>query len=181
MAGVIENTRGWSCAPRTSRQVRTTLAGMALIGLSLGETHAAPALNPDVRPATINQTICVPGYTQQIRPSTSYTNGVKRKLLRDAASESSRLSDFELDHIVPLALGGHPRRLENLMLQPWEGSDGAKRKDRLEVKLQCLVCTGQLPLAEAQEAIYVDWQAAYHRYATLKCHRRRTLAWSDDS
>lgn len=44
--------------------------------------------------------------------------------------------NFELDHTIPLALGGHPRNLNNLMLQPWEGHDGAKRKDRLEVKLQ---------------------------------------------
>ena len=43
---------------------------------------------------------------------------------------------FELDHIIPLALGGHPRNSRNLMLQVWSGHDGAKRKDRLEVKLQ---------------------------------------------
>lgn len=62
---------------------------------------------------------------------------------------------------------------ENLMLQPWEGEDGAKRKDRLEVKLQCLVCSGQVPLDEAQDAIYTDWQAAYHLYARTKCHRAK--------
>lgn len=37
-------------------------------------------------------------------------------------------SQYELDHIVPLALGGHPRNLKNLMLQPWEGADGAHAK-----------------------------------------------------
>ncbi|MFT3848515.1 MAG: hypothetical protein QM739_07480 [Propionivibrio sp.] len=51
---------------------------------------------------------------------------------------------------------GHPRSLDNLMLQRWEGTTGAKRNDRLEVKLQCLVCAGQLGLAEAQQAIYTD-------------------------
>lgn len=34
--------------------------------------------------------------------------------------------------------------------------------DRLEVKMQCLVCVGQVTLEEAQQAIYSDWQAAYH-------------------
>lgn len=48
-------------------------------------------------------------------------------------------SDYELDPIIPLALGGHPRKLDHLQLQPWEE---VKRKDRLEVKLQCLVCSG---------------------------------------
>lgn len=134
-------------------------------------TFAGVALNPDVHQDTIAQTICVPGYTKTVRPSTTYTNGVKKKLLREAGIGEEHISEYELDHIVPLALGGHPRSLDNLMLQPWEGTDGAKRKDRLEVKLQCLVCAGQVPLQEAQQEIYTDWQAAYHKYATLKCGR----------
>jgi hypothetical protein len=43
----------------------------------------------------------------------------------------------------------------------------------LEVKLQCLVCSGQVKLETAQREIVEDWQAAYHRYARVKCHRRR--------
>jgi len=70
----------------------------------------------------------------------------------------------------------HPRSLDNLMLQPWEGTSGAKRKDRLEVKLQCLVCAGQVVLAEAQQAIYADWPKAYHRYPVVKCQRKARRA-----
>lgn len=51
-------------------------------------------------------------------------------------------------------------------LQPWEE---ARRKDRVEVKLHCLVCSGQVALADAQHQIVDDWQAAYHRYARVKC------------
>lgn len=94
---------------------------------------AEMALNPDVTPRRIANTICVPGYTKSVRPSTSYTNGVKRKLLREAGRSEARMADYELDHIIPLALGGHPRSLRNLMLQPWDGPTGAKKKDRLEV------------------------------------------------
>lgn len=82
--------------------------------------------------------------------------------------------DYELDHIVPLALGGCPDCTDNLQLQPWNGPDGAHKKDRLEVKLQCLVCTGEVTLADAQNDIYADWQAAYSKYARMKCHRRRS-------
>ena len=32
---------------------------------------------------------------------------------------------FELDHIVPLALGGHPRNPKNLALQAWEAGSAA--------------------------------------------------------
>ena len=105
------------------------------------------ALNPDVTQDTIAQTICVPGYTKSVRPSTSFTNGVKMLLLKCSGLDASTAPDYELDHVIPLALGGHPRKLDNLKLQPW---DEAKRKDRIEVKLQCLVCSGQVPLEIAR-------------------------------
>ena len=129
------------------------------------------ALNPVVRQETIDQTICVPGYAKGVRPATSYTNGVKQMLFQRAHMNLALARTYELDHIIPLALGGHPRKVENLALQPWEGENGAKRKDRLEVKLQCLVCTNQVTLREAQQEIIEDWQAAYHRYAKVKCRR----------
>ena len=147
--------------------------GLVLFTLT-SSAWAEMALNPDVTPRRIANTICVPGYTKSVRPSTSYTNGVKRKLLREAGRSEARMADYELDHIIPLALGGHPRSLRNLMLQPWDGPTGAKKKDRLEVKLQCLVCSGQLGLSDAQKAIYTDWPKAYHTYATVKCHRSRS-------
>ncbi|HEX5125361.1 MAG TPA: hypothetical protein VFW00_01345 [Rhodocyclaceae bacterium] len=131
------------------------------------------ALNLDVNQNTIHETICTSGYTKSVRPSTTYTNGVKLEIMRAQGIDASHASEYELDHIVPLALGGHPRSLNNLMLQPWEGEDGAKKKDRLEVKLQCLVCSGQVPLVIAQQAIYDNWQAAYHSYAKVKCSRVR--------
>ncbi len=162
-----------SAFPFQQHVVQTPLMRIYLLLLTLLSfpAFAGMALNPDVRQETINETICVPGYTKEVRPAVSYTNGVKRKLLREAGIDESRMSDYELDHIVPLALGGHPRSLDNLQLQPWDGENGAHRKDRIEVKLQCLVCTGQVPLAQAQEEIYADWQAAYHTYARIKCHR----------
>jgi hypothetical protein len=76
---------------------------------------------------------------------------------------ASTVGDFELDHLIPLALGGHPRNLKNLALQPWEGEDGAKNKDRRERRLQRLVCVGGLLLDDARRAIYFDWRAAYPR------------------
>lgn len=136
------------------------------ISRSGAELRVVPheALNPDVRQETIHQTICVPGYTASMRPSTTYTNGVKAKLLRETGRPPAAASDFELDHRVPLALGGHPRNLKNLELQPWEGDDGAKKKDRLERRLQGLVCGGKVNLQAAQHAMYFDWQAAYREY-----------------
>lgn len=108
---------------------------------------------------TIEQTICVSGYTKTVRPSTSYTNGVKRKLLREAGIDESLTGQYELDHIIPLGVGGHPRKLSNLMLQPWYGEKGAHRKDGLERRLQGMVCRGDLSLLDAQRCIAEDWVA----------------------
>lgn len=136
----------------------------ALIAATNVQTVPAEVLNLDVRQDTIQQTICVAGYTASVRPSTSYTNGVKLKLMREQAPSDASPKDFELDHRIPLALGGHPRSLKNLMLQRWEGKDGAKAKDRLEVRLQKLVCSGKLLLDDARNAIFVDWQGAYRTF-----------------
>ena len=121
-------------------------------------------LNPDVTTETLKDTICRPGYTRSVRPASSYTNGVKAKLLRAADLPLERMREHELDHIVPLALGGHPRRLSNLMLQPWEGADGAKAKDRLETRLARAVCRGRIALEDAQRCIAEDWQACAEKH-----------------
>jgi hypothetical protein len=133
-------------------------------GPCIKTTHGCIALNPDVDEGTIDVTICVSGYTRSVRPATSYTNGVKKKLLREAGIDAARISDYELDHIVPLALGGHPRKLSNLMLQAWEGERGAKAKDVLEVRLKSLVCQGKLDLTDAQVCIAQDWEACAAQY-----------------
>ncbi|EGJ11215.1 hypothetical protein RBXJA2T_12842 [Rubrivivax benzoatilyticus JA2 = ATCC BAA-35] len=62
---------------------------------------------------------------------------------------ADRAADFKHDHRVALALGRRPRALENLTHQPWEGEAGAKRKDRLERRLQQLVCSGKVALDRA--------------------------------
>ena len=124
-------------------------------------------LNPDVRQETIGQTICVAGYTTSIRPSTNYTNGIKAKLIRDKGLAASAANEYELDHHLPLALGGHPRNPRNLVLQPWAGEEGARKKDRLERKLQALVCSGALLLKTARQEIYFNWSAAYEKHIGL--------------
>jgi len=122
-------------------------------------SHGCIALNPDVTEASLELTICVTGYTATVRPASSYTNGVKAKLLRESGLGESRMADYELDHLIPLAVGGHPRKLSNLQLQPWHGADSATDKDGLERRLQRMVCERQIALADAQYCIAEDWQA----------------------
>ena len=117
------------------------------------------AIDDGVAQANIQQTICVPGWTDTIRPSTSYTNALKAKHQRDQGLPASDATTYELDHFIPLALGGHPRKPENLWLQLWAGERGARTKDRLEVKLKTLVCKGQLSLQQPRDEIRMNWVA----------------------
>lgn len=149
--------------------MRNIGAALVVALLFSAPAMADMALNQDVTPDTISGTICTAGYTKAVRPSTTYTNGVKFKLMREAGIDQSQSADYALDHIVPLVLGGSPRSRQNLrLLTARENS----RKSRVEVKLRCLVCSGQLPLKDAQNAIYSDWNAAYHQFATVKCQRQ---------
>jgi hypothetical protein len=143
--------------PIATRAVVAPEARSALLG-------PQGAINEDVTQANIQQTICVPGWTKTVRPPASYTNAVKAKLLRDQGQPQADAPKYELDHQIPLALGGHPREPENLWLQPWDGEWGARVKDRLEVKLKALVCRGQISLDRARHTIAVDWIAAFKTY-----------------
>ena len=131
------------------------------------------AIDSTVTSDNLRDTICKSGYTKSIRPPVALTNRIKIRMLRKAGIDESHISEYELDHVIPLALGGHPTELANLQLQLWEGANGAKRKDRIEVKLQCLVCSGQVTLDQARREIAEDWEAAYHHFSFVKCHRRK--------
>jgi hypothetical protein len=141
-------------------------------GPCIKTTHGCLALNPDVDEDTIDRTICKSEYTKSVRPATSYTNGVKKRLMREAGTDVARIGDYELDHIVPLELGGHPRKLSNLMLQPWEGEHGARAKDTLETRLRSLVCHGELDLTDAQVCIAQDWEACAAKYPRRRAASR---------
>jgi hypothetical protein len=67
---------------------------------------------------------------------------------------------IEIDHIVPLELGGS-NDIANLFPEPGSGAYSYHDKDRLENRLHDLVCGGQLGLAAARRAIAVNWEAEY--------------------
>src|SRR4030095_11689490 len=118
----------------------------------------------DIKQSNIQTTICVSGWTAAVRPSVSFTQAVKRRMLEQAGVDASEAIKYEVDHFVPLALGGHPRAVDTLWLQRWDGPWSARVKDRLERALQVAVCTGRLTLQAAREAIRDHWKEAYQRY-----------------
>jgi hypothetical protein len=66
-----------------------------------------------VTPATIGATICTSGWTATVRPPTTYTGPLKLQMMA-AYHVGTDTSAFELDHLVPLELGGAPSDPRNL-------------------------------------------------------------------
>jgi hypothetical protein len=124
------------------------------------------AISPAVTQANIATTICTAGYTATIRPPESIT--APEKVGSAAAySYTGSLHTAEYDHLIPLELGGDPNDPANLWVQPNDRSGATttyNTKDTLERSLKNLVCTGQMTLAAARQAIATNWVAAYLRY-----------------
>jgi hypothetical protein len=122
--------------------------------------------NPAETQADIHSTICRTGYTETVRPPSSYTTGLKEQQLAAgyAYHGDTDPADYEEDHLISLELGGAARDPGNLWPEPYAAAEGARVKDRIENRLHDLVCSGQLSLATAQEAIARDWWRAYQRY-----------------
>ena len=110
-------------------------------------TRTPGVLNPDVTQANIRSTICRHGWTDTIRPPTSYTNDLKRKQMR-RYGETGSLSDYQEDHLISLELGGNPTDPRNLWPEPYPRASDV---DKIENELNADVCSGQLTLAQAQQ------------------------------
>jgi hypothetical protein len=143
--------QGESC-----HEMKQALPLVALLASTWPATISDLPLNPAVTQETIATTICIPGWTKTVRPSARYTAAIKIKLIRELEIPEELLVDFELDHRIPLALGGAPSDERNLELQPW---DEAGEKDRIETCLSRAVCAGIITLDEARRRIWADWRA----------------------
>lgn len=144
-----------------------------LIAAALTVVLAVPAVAAEVLPDR-NKT---PG---SVRPDTLSLicghavehRGVMTNARRDEVLARYKLPagshpDYEIDHLVPLCLGGSDDA-SNLWPEPRRNIEpkwNAEAKDRLERTLCDLVCDGLLDLGDAQTAIITDWIAAYHLYA----------------
>ena len=122
------------------------------------------AVDAEVTQDDIQQTICISGYTTRVRPPTGFTNRLKRELMEEY-NLPGEPSDYELDHDIPLELGGCGDCLTNLWMEPLT-HPGAHEKDRVENYLHRAVCDGQITLADAQMAIARDWYSVYLSFAT---------------
>ena len=66
--------------------------------------HGSP--DPDVNQNNIEQTICVSGYTNAVRPSRAAAYTTKLQFMSEAGMDRSLSSRYTLDHIIPWSHGG---------------------------------------------------------------------------
>ena len=116
--------------------------------------------DPRVTQDNIQTTICISGYTKTVRPSSTYTNALKTRQIREYGYTNTNLADYEEDHLIPLELGGHPTDPKNLWPEPRSGAEAAVTKDGVENSLHNKVCAGLITLAAAQATIAENWELA---------------------
>jgi hypothetical protein len=82
----------------------------------------------------------------------SESSAIKRSMIPPGHT----MSEYELDHIVPLCLGGS-NNSSNLQLQPWAE---AKKKDELEILSCKMVRAGRLNI-DAARSLFTNWRTSY--------------------
>lgn len=148
-----------------------------IVNGSLPDPNCTPgATNPSITQNNIKNTICVSGYTKTVRPSVSYTAPLKRKLMHSYGFTDSP-SNYELDHLISLEIGGHPTDVKNLFPEPGYGQYNFHIKDRFENYLHHQVCNGAMSLSEAQNEIATNWisswtKAGQHRGGELEVNAK---------
>ena len=107
------------------------------------------------------QDFCVSGYTKKVR---NVPQSVKEQVYAEYGITHREKGEYEVDHLISLELGGS-NSIKNLWPESYKTPIwNAHTKDTLENKLHELICSGQLDMKTAQQAIATDWIGAYKKY-----------------
>jgi len=101
--------------------------------------------------------VCQSGYSKRVR---NVPQSVKTAVFRAYGVTSHSRATYEVDHLVPLELGGS-NTLANLFAEPANPRPGFRQKDGLENRLHAEVCHGSRTLFSAQRGIAGDWLSLF--------------------
>jgi hypothetical protein len=160
----------WACSPGSTppsvvisapAAEGTSAVAVAVQPSSLGTTrppqpYDASQLDPRVTEATVRTTIGISGWASRARPPSSVTGPIKRRLMREHRYNEP-LSAYELDHFIPLGVGGSSD-LSNLWLEPIVE---ARAKDHDEALVHKKVTSGEWTLQQGQQYIRDHWTIHY--------------------
>ncbi len=92
----------------------------SVAGQPMPDDHCSPgATNPAVSQGTIHETICKAGWTATVRPPVAVTDAIKAQFARAYGIAAGTVG--ELDHKIPLEVGGDPGSagdVANLWFEP---------------------------------------------------------------
>jgi hypothetical protein len=150
--------RGIPVIPATET-VTATIQGCVIIDGKADRDCDPGAKNPEVTQDNIHQTICKPGWSDQVRPDTDVTTPKKLTDMRQYGLDPfadpvvGHMTHRE-DHLIAITLGGALLDDANLWPQPYRDS---VRKDNETRQLRKQVCSGQILLADAQRITIENW------------------------
>lgn len=142
----------------------------------IGADRPLPQIpNPKLTPGAMDRTVvisrlslkklCSTGYTDTVR---NVSDATRKKVFASYGIDPTKYpkGSFEVDHLCSLELGCN-NDIKNLWPESYVTRPyNAHHKDVLENKLHDMVCKGQMPLKDAQQAISKDWIAAYKKYVS---------------
>jgi hypothetical protein len=120
--------------------------------------------NPKVTQRNIKRTICSPRWVKSARPPDRFFATAETAQFERASSALKDPAHYEIDHRIPIEVGGHPRDAANLWAQPLRIEWNALVKDKLETYIQGEVCARRMKLAEGQAVFQRDWVDVFRQY-----------------
>lgn len=125
------------------------------------------ATDPEVNESNIKESICRVthfSWEEGHMPPPSFLESIKKEQLKLYGYTDGSVKHYQMDHLIPLSLGGHPTDPKNIWPQLLITKWSARRKDYLEEILHDKVCKGELKLQDAQEQIRTNWIDAYKKF-----------------
>ncbi|QEC48488.1 hypothetical protein FSW04_13540 [Baekduia soli] len=104
--------------------------------------------------------VCDPGYSAMVR---DVSDTVRDRVYAEYGIGRHRASTYEIDHLVPLELGGS-NSIANLFPEAASPAPGYHEKDRVEDRAHARVCGGARTLRSTQRSIAEDWTVLYRAY-----------------
>jgi hypothetical protein len=121
------------------------------------------ACSPGAVLTTDTKVICVSGYTATVR---NVSEATKKKVFKEYGIPYTEHSNYEVDHIISLELGGS-NDISNLYPESYTIKNNARVKDKFENYLHAQACNGKMDIKEAQRQISSDW---FYYYQTEMLH-----------
>jgi hypothetical protein len=144
------------------------LGTLALLALMASPAWADSTIVPDptLTPGAVRTTDAALICSTDTRELRHWSRKRDDRIMREYGLAPGPHPDFEVDHLIPLCLGGADDD-RNLWPEPRRSIEpvwSAERKDELEARMCSLVCAGQIDAAEAQKEISDDWTDAYRKF-----------------